>query len=596
MAAERVISAAPAASTPAQSEAFVRSWQCLAKVPPRPRGSRLLMVALLCLTLDKTEAWAQMGSTPVGTVKDEKQNGIAIGGQLGGLGGGTFGGVQFTHRGGGGFGGFGAFGGVVRLEIKVEPNMPLQGLLPLPPPWVPSRPPWLVKDLAEVPEVFFQRPLELPIQTAKEHKGNVKGAAVAQEPNDALQQSKNHIAMQLARGHIAQTLAKINHLNQQEADRFVKALMESRPDLAGLPFVMGDACRMTKCTSRQFVFEVGQLRATLGGNVFGQLGGNQLGQIGGFGTGFAGGGFQGIASASAIATEPGPSDNEIIQARVAAWMQMLATEPAAKRLELVKKLADVPHTETTRALGRLAVFSLEKEIRDAAIAALKDRAGHDYAPPLLQGLRYPWPEFARYATDAIVSLDRQDLVPSLVDFLDEPDPRAPAERDLGGQQVPVVRELVRLNHHHNCITCHAPATSDPDFKKHGATSDFVTGQVTIPGQNLAAPTPGFGYTGGGTSFPDLAVRVDVTYLRQDFSLLQKVNGGMTGAEAERFDFLVRARAMNAQEVAAYRAWREKQRPKYVSPNHQFALAALRRLTGLDAEATAAAWREALRAE
>jgi hypothetical protein len=50
------------------------------------------------------------------------------------------------------------------------------------------------------------------------------------------------------------------------------------------------------------------------------------------------------------------------------------------------------------------------------------------------------------------------------------------------------------------------------------------------------------------------------------------------------------------EAAAYDAWKDKQEPAYLSPNHQAALAALRLLTGRDAEPTAAAWRQVLAEE
>ena len=154
----------------------------------------------------------------------------------------------------------------------------------------------------------------------------------------------------------------------------------------------------------------------------------------------------------------------------------------------------------------------------------------------------------------------------------------------------MVREVVRLNHHHNCITCHAPATSDPDFNESGTSSDFVTGSVAIPNEGSLS---GFGYF-GPFQFPDLAVRVDVTYLRQDFSLMQKVENGLTGKAEERVDFLVRTRQMKEYEVILYRDWRISQGPNYLSPNHQAALTALRHLTGRDGGPTATAWRQGLR--
>src|SRR5437868_1482209 len=59
----------------------------------------------------------------------------------------------------------------------------------------------------------------------------------------------------LAREHIALTLAKINHVNKKAKDAFLTALVESRSDLAGLPFLKGEACRMSEEVSRKFVDE-----------------------------------------------------------------------------------------------------------------------------------------------------------------------------------------------------------------------------------------------------------------------------------------------------------------------------------------------------
>ncbi|MFO0964380.1 MAG: hypothetical protein U0793_02165 [Gemmataceae bacterium] len=45
---------------------------------------------------------------------------------------------------------------------------------------------------------------------------------------------------------MAHGIAKVNHLNKEGRDHFLKALLKSRPDLAGLPFAMEDACRTGK--------------------------------------------------------------------------------------------------------------------------------------------------------------------------------------------------------------------------------------------------------------------------------------------------------------------------------------------------------------
>ena len=33
-------------------------------------------------------------------------------------------------------------------------------------------------------------------------------------------------------------------------------------------------------------------------------------------------------------------------------------------------------------------------------------------------------------------------------------------KEMEGKKVPVVREMVRINHHRNCLLCHAPAVID----------------------------------------------------------------------------------------------------------------------------------------
>jgi hypothetical protein len=265
------------------------------------------------------------------------------------------------------------------------------------------------------------------------------------------------------------------------------------------------------------------------------------------------------------------------------------------------------------------------------------RRDKDYTDILVQGLRYPWPAVAQRAARAVVKLERADLVPELVAFLDEPDPRAPVVKVIDRKPVHVVRELVRINHHRNCMLCHAPgtnatqissvgmssavpmsvpqSTSGPPTKDPpGATSDEerrrierirliqvhektravvvfgdpLTAQVPVPGEPL--PTPSQGY---GNSQPDLLVRIDVTYLRQDFSLRLPVSDAHPWPEMQRFDFLVRTRTLTDTEAKAYQQEVKKRQVEGQSPNHRVVVAALRELTGRDAEPNAEAWRSIL---
>jgi HEAT repeat protein len=86
-------------------------------------------------------------------------------------------------------------------------------------------------------------------------------------------------------------------------------------------------------------------------------------------------------------------------------------------------------------------FSSEDSVRLAAVDALKLRRDKDYTATLAQGLRYPLPAVARRAADAVVRLERADLVPQLVDLLAQPDPRLPVTELVGNKKVPVVRLL-----------------------------------------------------------------------------------------------------------------------------------------------------------
>ena len=190
---------------------------------------------------------------------------------------------------------------------------------------------------------------------------------------------------------------------------------------------------------------------------------------------------------------------------------------------------------------------------------------------------------AKRSAEAIAKLGRSDLLPELVAVLAEQDPRLPSLKDADGKKVPVVREMVRVNHHRNCMMCHAPR--DPVTTAAGA----LTAEVPIPGQPL--PTPFQGY---GSSSPDLMVRIDVTYLRQDFSAMLPVQVENPWPESQRFDFLVRERQLSCEEAIDFRSQLALKEPGVLSPYHKAALAALRELTGKDTAPTAEAWRKLLK--
>jgi hypothetical protein len=106
---------------------------------------------------------------------------------------------------------------------------------------------------------------------------------------------------------------------------------------------------------------------------------------------------------------------------------------------------------------------------------------------------------------------------------------------------------------------------------------------------LTPPSGGY-----NNSQPEILVRVDVTYLRQDFSTMQPVVDANPWPERQRFDFLVRTRELTEDEATAYRDKLKPREPGEFSPYQRAALAALRELTGRDTEPTPEAWRRLLK--
>jgi hypothetical protein len=501
--------------------------------------------------------------------------------------------------------GMGGMGGQERFQFKIDPQTPLKDLLPAAPKVKKIATPAHGDDLTRVPEVQFQA------------------------SDDAV----NAEAMK----KIAHQIAKINHLNAKKTDAFIEALRDERLDLHGLPFAMGDACRTKGERSRQFALAVTTVRRALqmaSGPVPGappaapatsvavpvQVGSTSSGSTlasdrlvsaqaqstgppastpslppqppppppsGGAPVPSADGFWEHYQTLCAqedrAQAHVGREQRETINlARIAALRQILAPMPDMQS-GLVKYLSTISHVEATKALARVAIFSADDDVRKAALDALKVRRERDYTDILVTGLHYPWPAVARRAAEAIAKLERDDLLPQLVNLLEEPDPRAPVTEEVNQKRVPVVRELVRVNHHRNCLLCHAPGNTGK------VSGEAVSAEVPVPGQPLTPPSGGY-----NTSQPNILVRVDVTYLRQDFSALQPVADANPWPEMQRFDFLVRRRTLTDEEAAAYREKLTPRESGRFSPYRRAALAALRDLTGRDTEPTPEAWRRLLK--
>jgi hypothetical protein len=251
---------------------------------------------------------------------------------------------------------------------------------------------------------------------------------------------------------------------------------------------------------------------------------------------------------------------------LSAVVQMFQIEGRFPRLEMVKHLAASKAKEASVLLARIALFDLSSEVREAALITLKERPAKEYQKILLDGLRYPWTPVADHAAEALVALKAKEVVPTLVEMLDQPDPCAPV---LNKDNKWVTPELVKVNHLRNCLLCHAPSLNK---------TDPIRGIVPEPGK----PMPRVYYDSQKGTF----VRADITYLRQDFSVVERVEKPEKWPEQQRYDFVVRMKEVKPKAKNA------KEEPASY-PQRDAVLFALRELTGKDVGESTGAWKKLL---
>jgi hypothetical protein len=255
---------------------------------------------------------------------------------------------------------------------------------------------------------------------------------------------------------------------------------------------------------------------------------------------------------------------------IPALVQILMAENKPVRLLLVELLARIPSREAGVALAQRAVFDLSSDVREAAIRALKDRPREQFRDTLLEGFRFPWAAANEHAAEALAALDAKETASALVKLLDQPAPTAPTP--IGSDRKLHVREMVRINHLSSCTFCHPRSL---------VATDLVRGQVPDPNQRVS---PGAYQTERPLSF----VRADITYLRQDFSVIQPVANPGPWPAFQRFDYVIRTRPATLDEEIF-------ERPDNPAANRQrqAILFALRELTGTDAGSTVKSWRRKL---
>src|SRR5207244_4493200 len=210
---------------------------------------------------------------------------------------------------------------------------------------------------------------------------------------------------------------------------FVEVLLANRPDLKGLPFVTGAACRLEKSDARRFNDAVQLVRSFRPQSTNPLAATAPVEDAKTFWRGLAAGYQQQDQSYSASFR----GSATIVVPRIAALTQMLAADTGEFHIGLADYLGKCELPESTKALARLAIYSGDEKVRRVAIDGLRNRDQKEYTDVLLGGLRYPWPAVAHHAADAVAELGRTDLVPDLVKLLGDPDPRAPFVKDVDGK-------------------------------------------------------------------------------------------------------------------------------------------------------------------
>lgn len=273
---------------------------------------------------------------------------------------------------------------------------------------------------------------------------------------------------------------------------------------------------------------------------------------------------------------------------IPALMQILQVETPPIRQEVVGLLSEHHTLESTKGLVNRAVFDLSPEVRQAANQALRTRTRRDYRPELLDALRYPWAPAAWHAAETLVAVRDKKAVPALIDLLDAPDPTMPFG-DPNGKLV--VRELVKVNHVQNCLLCHPRSAKDDDpVRGLVAPPEFHT--VSVAGSVSGFRSSYGGRSSGRTRIvqtqPDVWLRADVTYLRQDFSLVHDLDETPSRTNLQRFDYLVRTREATFAEQLLSDGVSSPPSASYAQ--REAVLFALRELTGQDLGPDSKDWR------
>jgi len=250
-------------------------------------------------------------------------------------------------------------------------------------------------------------------------------------------------------------------------------------------------------------------------------------------------------------------------------VQVLQVEDKDYRQLLVEELTRIAGPEASKALAQRALYDLSPEIREAACTALKKRPADEFRDVLLAAFDYPWPPAADHAAQVLIETKDVRAIPALAKMLDQRDPAAPFWDEKTKRLK--VRELVRLNHTHNCCLCHAPSYNLLDW---GLARVMESDRSDREYYDFKSKNDAF-------------IRADVTYLRPDFSVILPVERPRARPLMQRYDFVVRTRRATFEEEE-----RDTRRPTGANyPQREAMLVALRGLSGKDFGTNAESWRK-----
>ena len=255
--------------------------------------------------------------------------------------------------------------------------------------------------------------------------------------------------------------------------------------------------------------------------------------------------------------------------------QILQVQHRRDRLELVNTLKEADNSTAIELLAKRAKYDLSADVRLAATHALAESPRDQYRAELLAGLAYPWHVVAQHSAEALVRLDDKEAIPELVAMLDLPHPAVPIEVEPDKYVQPT---LVAINHMRNCLLCHAPSLS---------LKDIATAAVP----NWDSPIPTSPYESSDPDF--VSVRADITYLKQDFSVVQPVVDHGPWPEQQRFDYVVQQTPMKRSKANRTK----KKLDKAKNLNREAIVFALQKLSNLSPEDNSSeSWKEILEAQ